>query len=193
MDLAGIIRSSNLFDLIFFLGLFAAFVLGFIQGVIRRLLGIASMLFAFLVAANLRDALGAFLASNWTQFPREYSYMVGFGTLFVAFMVTFSIAIQGFYKKTPLWSRAPVVDEIVGGLLGIVQALLLVGIGIIIIDSFAFRTTAPFQGELGFLRTVADAVDGSQAHGLFRDVLIPGLLLIFGGLLPADIVRAYRG
>ncbi|HEX8940336.1 MAG TPA: CvpA family protein [Candidatus Limnocylindrales bacterium] len=192
MDLAGVIRSSTLFDLIFFLGLFAAFVLGYIQGVIRRLLGIASMVFAFLVAANLRDPLGAFLAANWTQFPREYSYLIGFGTLFVAFTVTFSIAIQGFYKRTPISARAPVIDEILGGLLGILQGLLLVAIGIMILDSFPFRTTAPFSGELGIVRSLADAVDGSAVHGLFHDVLIPGFLLLFGGLIPADVVRFYR-
>ncbi len=191
MNLADIIRSSNVFDLLVVLGIVAAFILGFVQGVIRRLLGILSMLFAFLVAANLRDPLGAFLASNWT-FPRDYSYMIGFGTLFVAFTVTFSIAIQGFYRRTPLWSRAPIVDEIVGGLLGVLEALMLVGFGIVILDSFSWSTVAPFAGELGFLRTLADAVDGSQVHGFFRDVLIPGFVLLFGGLIPGDLAQAFR-
>ena len=47
----------------------AMFVLGFIQGTIRRLLGLASMLFSFLFAANLRDPLGDYLAQNWNAVP----------------------------------------------------------------------------------------------------------------------------
>jgi len=41
VDIVGFITSQNLFDLLFILLLFAAFVLGFVQGTIRRLLGIA--------------------------------------------------------------------------------------------------------------------------------------------------------
>src|SRR5215216_5419219 len=59
------------------------FVLGFIQGTIRRLLGLASMLFSFLFAANLRDSLGTFLAANWNQFSDEYAVMIGFESFFV--------------------------------------------------------------------------------------------------------------
>jgi uncharacterized membrane protein required for colicin V production len=42
------------------------FVLGFIQGTIRRVLGLASMLFSFLFAANLREPLGGYLAQTGT-------------------------------------------------------------------------------------------------------------------------------
>lgn len=48
------------------------FVLGYAQGIIRRLLGIATILFSFLLAANLREPLGGFLAQYWTQWPKEY-------------------------------------------------------------------------------------------------------------------------
>ena len=43
-------------DLLIVLFLFGFFVLGFAQGTIWRLLGIASMLFSFLLAANLARA-----------------------------------------------------------------------------------------------------------------------------------------
>ena len=51
------------------------FVLGFAQGTIRRLLGIGSILFSWFLAANLAKPLSEFLGANWTQFPKEYSYM----------------------------------------------------------------------------------------------------------------------
>jgi uncharacterized membrane protein required for colicin V production len=47
------IVNFNRFDLLFLLFLFGMFVLGFMQGTIRRLLGLGAMLFSFLFAANL--------------------------------------------------------------------------------------------------------------------------------------------
>ena len=88
------------------------FVLGFFQGTIRRLLGLASMLFSFLFAANLRAPLGDFLAANWNQFPDEYAVMLGFGIVFMAATIAFTLVIQGFYKHQPLFEKATFVDEI---------------------------------------------------------------------------------
>ena len=102
------------------------FVLGFIQGTIRRVLGLASMLFSFLFAANLRDPLGGYLAANWNEFPDEYAVMLGFGIVFVAATIAFTIVIQGFYHKQALFQKATFADEMIGGVLGIVQALFLV-------------------------------------------------------------------
>jgi len=73
------VSAADLVIVLYFLGFF---VLGFAQGTIRRLLGIGSILFSFLFAANVAQPLGDFLGTNWTQFPREYSYMIGFATIF---------------------------------------------------------------------------------------------------------------
>ena len=59
MNIGEFITSINRFDLLVVLFLGGMFVLGFVQGTIRRLLGLAAMLFSFLLAANLRDSLGA--------------------------------------------------------------------------------------------------------------------------------------
>ena len=76
--------------LLYFAGFF---VLGFAQGTIRRLLGIGSILFSWFLAANLAQPLSEFLGANWTQFPKEYSYMIGFLTVFVASAIAFALVI----------------------------------------------------------------------------------------------------
>ncbi len=189
MDIVGFITAQRLFDILFVLLLFAAFVLGFIQGTIRRLLGIASILFSFLFAANVRDPLGRFLAANWTQFPAEYSYMLGFLGVFAIGSVAFSLVIQGFYHRTPLLSRATVVDELLGGLLGIVQAGLVVGCLVLILDSFFNAPGRAVAGpnELPFLRSFYAAYSGSTSAELFRTTLIPGFLGLVGWLVPDEI------
>ncbi len=193
MDVAGFITSQNLFDLLVLLVLFGAFVAGFIQGTIRRLLGIASILFSFLVAAQVRDPLGGFLAKNWTQFPREYSYMLGFLIVFVAGSVAFSLIIQGFYKRTPLMSQTTIVDEVLGGILGVLQALIVIGTLTIVLDSFfLLPNILPSNNELKFLRDFWNALNTSGTASVFRNTLIPAFFAAVGAFIPADIRGLYR-
>ena len=58
MDLGDFLGGISTVDLLIFLYFIGFFVLGFAQGTIRRLLGIASILFSFLLAANLAEPLG---------------------------------------------------------------------------------------------------------------------------------------
>jgi len=188
VDIVGSITSQNLFDVLFIVVLLGAFVLGFIQGTIRRLLGIASMLFSFLLAASLRDILGQFFAQNWTQFPRQYSYLVAFLGMFLVFTLAFSLVIQGFYRKTPLLASSTIVDEVLGGLLGIVQAILLVGFIIVILDSyFRLPGIVADPDELPFIRPFFQAYDTSSTASLFRTTLIPAFFALTGFLIPDDI------
>jgi len=192
--IADFIRSIDPFDLLVVLILAALFILGFIQGTVRRLLGIASLLFSFLLAANMRGPLGDFLATNWSQFPEEYSRMVGFGTIFVAASLAFSLVIQAFYTKTPLFPKYTIIDELLGGILGIVQGVVLLGAVIVILDSF-FRIPgiAPQPTELPFLRELFTAYDGSATAELFRSTLIPAFMAVTGPLMPVDIRSIYTG
>jgi uncharacterized membrane protein required for colicin V production len=188
------LNSINKFDLLVVLLCFGMFVLGYVQGTIRRVLGLASMLFSFLFAANLRDSVGSFLAANWNQFPDEYAVMLGFLIMFLAASIAFTIVIQGFYHKQALFKRSTVADEIIGGVLGIVQALFFVGCIIVILDSF-FRipTIAPSEAELPFLRGLYDTMNTSATAELFRERLIPAFIAVFGLLIPDDLQAFYVG
>jgi uncharacterized membrane protein required for colicin V production len=186
------IVNFNRFDLLFLLFLFGMFVLGFMQGTIRRLLGLGSMLFSFLFAANLSGVIGPFLAANWNQFPDQYAIMLGFLIVFVAANVAFSLIIQGFYHRQPLFQKYTFVDEVIGGLLGIVQGGFLVGCVIVILDSYFLIPGAPqSSGELGFLRGIFEFYNTSGTADLFRNQLIPGFFNIFGILIPDEIQYFY--
>ena len=192
MDIQAFLTSLNKFDLLIILAGFGMFVLGFIQGTIRRVLGLAAMLFSFLFAANLRDPLGNYLASEWNQFPDEYAMMLGFGIVFVVATVAFTLIIQGFYHKQALFKKNTVLDEVIGGLLGIVELALFVGCGIVILDSFFTLNIAESSGELQFLRSIWNEMNTSTTAALFRDTLIPGFVAVFGFVLPDFIKVMYR-
>jgi membrane protein required for colicin V production len=184
--------SLDFVDVLLVLYFAGFFVLGFAQGTIRRLLGIGSILFSWFLAANLAQPLSVFLGENWTQFPKEYSYMIGFLTVFVASAIAFALVIQGFYKPQPLFQKARFADEIIGGLLGLLQAALIFGGLLIILDSFfLIPGIEKFPTELPILRTVWEAVDGTQIAAIFRDTLIPAFFAIFGFLVPESIRANY--
>ena len=187
-----VVEGASAIDLLIVVYFVAFFVLGFAQGAIRRLLGIASMLFSFLLAANLARPLGDFLSANWTQFPPEYSYMIGFLTIFVAGVVAFALVIQSYYHPQPLFKRARFADEALGGILGLVQAALLFGIVLVILDSFFAKPgIAQDAQELPFLRDLWNALDGSKFAEPFRTTLIPAFFFVFGFFVPDSIEASY--
>jgi membrane protein required for colicin V production len=194
LNIGDLIVSFNTFDLLVVFVLMAMFILGFIQGTIRRLLGLAAMLFSFLFAANLREPLGDFLASNWTHLPPQYSVMIGFGTVFVAASIAFTIIIQAFYRKAPLFEKYTVVDELLGGLIGIVQGVLIIGAMIVILDSvFEIPGYVDSNNELPFLREIHDAYDNSGTAALMRGTLIPAFFFVFGVFIPDELRQFFRG
>jgi membrane protein required for colicin V production len=188
-EFLGTITTVDLLLVLYFIGFF---VLGFAQGTIRRLLGIASILFSWFLAANLAEPLSGFLGVNWTQFSKEYSYMVGFLTIFVASSIAFALVIQGFYKPQPLFQKARFADEILGGILGLIQAAIILGAILVILDSFFRIPGIPENpNELPFLRSIWTALDETQIAQIFRDTLIPVFFVLTGFLVPDDIEAAY--
>ena len=192
VDIVGAITSIEAIDLLVFFALFGMFILGFMQGIIRRLLGIASILISLLVAVQLRGPLGDFLAQNWTQYPADYNRMIAFGTVFGAGSIAATIAIQLFYRPLPLFARYPVIDEILGGVLGVIQAFLIVGAFFLITDPF-FVAAGPTPGanEFPFVREIHQAFEGSLTASIARDSVAPLILMIFGAAFPSAVKDAF--
>ncbi len=194
MDIAAFLGSIQAIDLLLFLYFAGFFVLGFAQGTIRRLIGLASVLFSFFLAANLAEPLGDFLGANWRQFSPEYSYMVGFGTIFVAAGLAFALVAQGWYKPQPLFEKARFVDELLGGLLGILQAGVILGAIIVILGTFFLVPGIPEDAdELPFLRETWDALSLSAIGQAFMNTLIPAFFAVFGFLVPDSIEALFPG
>jgi uncharacterized membrane protein required for colicin V production len=194
VDLGEFIGGFQTVDLLLVLYFMGFFVLGFAQGAIRRVIGIASILFSFLFAATLSEPLGNFLGANWAQFSRQYSYMIGFGTVFLAAALAFALVVQGFYKPQPLFAKARFLDEIIGGLLGIIQAGLILGAVIVILGSFFLIPGIDRDPEelLG-LREVWTALQDSRIVDFFMATLIPGFFSIFDLFIPDSIQVWFQG
>ena len=193
MDIAGFFAKVDLTDLVVFAYLFGWFVLGFAQGAVRRLVGILTITFSFFLAAQVNVYLGQFLAEHWTQFPKGYSEMVGFGTLFVAGVVAFALIVQGTYKRVAVFAAHPIIDEVLGGVLGLIEGgLLLMFVVIILGQFFILGSGTPDPSELPLLRPAWDAINGSATGHLLHEQLIPSFVVLTSFLLPEAIRSVYR-
>lgn len=193
MNLGEFLGGIGTVDLLIVLYFIGFFVLGFAQGTIRRLVGLGSILFSFLFAANLAEPLGRFLGDNWTQFPRAYAYMLGFGAIFSASALALALVVQSYYKPQQLFKKARFADEILGGALGLLQAAIIFGVVLVILDSF-FRIPGipPDPQELPFLREFWGGLDNTQFAVLFRNTFIPASFVLIGLFVPDNLKAAYQ-
>ena len=192
MNISEFLGTLNVVDVLIILGLFGGFVLGYAQGAIRRVVGIATMTFSFFVAAQLSVPVGSFLAQHWTQFPPEYAAMLGFLMLFIAGVVAFALVVQGTYSKVEIFAQHPVVDEVVGGILGVIQVFLLVMFLTIILDQF-FLSPAyqPNANEIPALANIWAAIDGSRIGQMLHQTAIPNFLGLVQFLVPQGMLAIY--
>ncbi len=179
-------------DLLIFLGLFGMFLLGYVQGIVRRLIGIASMIFGLVFAAQARGPLGDYLAGQWTDQSAEYSKMVAFAAVFVAFVIASTVGIQWFYKTTPLLPRYAFAEEILGGVLGLIQGGILITAMLLILDPFFSLKQPANANEFGLFRTVSEALEPSQVAGFFRDRVVPPTVDILPFFFPDDVRAPFR-
>jgi hypothetical protein len=144
------------------------------------------------VAVQMYTPLGNFLAGYWTQFPHEYSAMIGFLTLFVAAVVAFTLVIQGTYHKTEIFASHPIIDEVTGGILGIVQgAALLMFLTIILDQFFLYSNIGPDAHEIPLLRDAWTAINGSATGAILHGTAIPGFLSLVSFFIPHSILALY--
>ena len=148
--------------------------------------------FSVVVAAQLRGPFGDFLVQNWTSLPPDYSRMIAFGLSFIVLVVAFAIAIQAYYERSKIVPRYPALDPLVGGILGVVEAMVVIGLGILILDSY-FRGAGLSLSPAEFLtlRDLDHAIDISQTAKIFRHDLIPGFLFLLGAFIPEEIRQLF--
>ena len=121
--------------------------------------------------------------------------MVAFSAVFVATAVTLSIGIQITYRPAPLFQRYPVLDEILGGLLGVFEGFIILIAALLILDPYytqpSVRETVGV-GEFTFLRTLHDFLDHSLVADILRHNVIPVILGFVGFLFPQDVRDTFR-
>jgi uncharacterized membrane protein required for colicin V production len=189
VDIGAFFRGLTFFDLFALLVVAGGVVLGFAQGPVRRIVGIAVANFTLLLALNLRAPIGSWLAQYWTQDTLAYCEFVAFGASFAILFVTASLGAQLYVKPVTLLPGRPVANEVLGGVLGAVEAIVVLGAVILIVDSYFRAGIDSSTNELGVLRSFFRFYDDSMAAHVYRDWLIPAFATIFGWFIPESVGR----
>ena len=190
MDLIGAIKSAPLVDLGFLFGLAIFLIIGVLQGPIRRLLDIGVMVVAFLFAANLRDTVGDFLHQNWRQFDLGYNRSLAFAVLFIVLTLLGTAAVQAYYHRIDVSPSHPIIDDIFGGAMGLVEGLFVLVIAVVILGSYMLPDAKP--GDLSQYRSAQDLViNQSHLTHAMRDSVAPVFVHVLSPLLPADVTSLF--
>ncbi|HEX5467135.1 MAG TPA: CvpA family protein [Candidatus Limnocylindrales bacterium] len=187
MDLAETIRSLTVGDLLLVLIFLAAFVVGYLQGLIRQLLGVLIWFISFALALSLREPVGAFLQQYWTQFVPDYTNMLAFALVFLILLVGGNLIAQFTYKHVPVLAGRQFADEFLGAVLSLCLVIVEAACILFILDTFYRHQTASGTNTVAVFTSTFDLFKDSVIAGGLRNGLMPGLLAILGPFVPAGL------
>src|SRR5207244_10792788 len=96
----------------------------------------------------------------------------------------------------PLLYRYPILDGILGGVLGVLEGFIILMAVLIITDPYFFGAglrAGGISGEFAPIRALHDFIDDSAIATVFRDSVIPAVMAVFGWLFPEEVVKTFTG
>lgn len=192
MDIGSFLRSLTPTDLALLLIFAGAFVLGFFQGGTRGLLALLAWLFAFVIGVTVYQPLGDWLSGSWTMYSLPYDRMLAFLIGFIVSLVIGAILIVSFTKRAPLLPRWPLADEVLGGLLFVLLALLITGAIMLALDT-VYPAGVGGREDVPWLTAIAEGLQGSVLAGWIAATIVPLLLAVFSPILPEELKQLAAG
>jgi len=179
-------------DIVLLLVLVGAFIVGFVWGTARSLILLGGGALVFLIAAHARGPLSSFLARQWTNLSPAYSDMVAMLIMYGLGLAILLLIVMFGAKHTGLSARAPDVDRLLGGLVGVGCAVIILG-GIDASLSMFYGhdgTMAP-AGSSDWSASLYLGLVESHIGGAIHRSLLPALGSIAGPLLPIGLKEAF--
>ncbi len=181
-------RSAVLTDFLLFVLFIGALLLGVLRGSVRQLLALGAWLVTFVLAAHARSPVVGWLRDQFPNVSAEHAQMAAF---VVAFLVLFGVAlilIQATGIKVQLTMR-PYVDELLGGALMLLVAVLAVSSVVIALDTY-YAAAVPGEPQIALAKTLYEALQVSGIAHFLREAVNPAILGLLSPLLPADVRAA---
>jgi uncharacterized membrane protein required for colicin V production len=179
--------------------LLVGFIGGFIyggwrSGFIRRVIGIGFLAISFVAAGYLRYPVGAIAKTFFPNIPPDYADLVGYTIAFPAILAGLHIASAFLLRHVAVKGVSREVDAAAGAVLGGVEAVLILSAAVVIVDTY-FGTSSSLGKTFppGYLKELAQAMNGSTTVHLLRDSTVPLVLGILGPLLPKDVHTIFPG
>jgi len=170
-------------------GFIAGFVYGgWRTGFLRRLLGIIFIVIAAVAGAYFRYPVGAIASALFKDIPPDYANLVGYAIAFPAILAGLHIAEAKLLGRVAVQGLTRGLDSALGALLGFVEAVLILSVAVIVVDTyFGTKSTLPPGIPPGLLQEFTKAFNASETVKLLQGTTVPVLLAILAPLLPKDL------
>ncbi len=176
-------------DIILVLIIAAAFLVGFLWGIIRSLLMLAGWFVVFVLAAILSVPVGDYLTGQWTSYGPEWNHMAAFAILYIGLLIVAMILCWIGIKGAQGLSKYRLLDDIVSGsVMAVVAILGIAGVMVVLASAYTGPAGASILGP-DWTRQLYQNLLDSQIGAALDRTLIPFLGSILGPLLPSHISR----
>jgi hypothetical protein len=181
-------------DIVLLLLLVGAFIVGFVWGTARTLIFLGGGAVVFLIAAHARPHLSGFLARQWTNLSPVYSDMIAMLVLYALGLAALTLLVWFGARNTGLSSRAPDIDRLLGGLVGVSCAVMVVaGLDVTFALFYGHQPTLGRAGGTDWSSALYQGIVESHIGGAIHRSLVPAAGSIAGPLLPVGFREAFGG
>ncbi|MBX3029228.1 MAG: CvpA family protein [Chloroflexi bacterium] len=176
-------------DIVLVLIIAAAFLVGFLWGIIRSLLMVAGWFVVFVIAAILSVPVGDYLTSQWTSYGPEWNHMAAFAILYVGLLILSMILCWMGVKGAQGLSKYPLLDDVASGtFMALVAVLGITGVIVVLASAYAGAGGMSLLGP-DWTRQLYQNLLDSQIGSTLQRTIIPLLGTVLGPLLPTHISR----
>ena len=138
-----------------------------------------------MLGAYLRTPIGALLHGIFPTVPEPYLEMVGYSIAVTVLTFAAHIVTGPFLSKVAVNGVSKEADRALGAVLGGVEAILILSIAIVILDTY-FGPNGRLGGDpgLGIFKQLAVALDDSTTADILRQTTVPFVLAVLGSAAP---------
>lgn len=184
MNLGGL----NLIDLLL-MGLFvAAMAIGYIQGLLRQVIGLAVLYVAAILGAQYFPTVSDWLVIVFRlTAPTRFVNAAAFFLIVIVVALLLNVLAFDAYRATKL-HLFPLVDHFGGSLLGLAMVIIAITLILPVVN---FAMVAPWTGSDSIRLMIRDSVHTARLVPFF-DALKPALLSTLGPWLPAGMPAIFE-
>jgi uncharacterized membrane protein required for colicin V production len=179
-------------DIVLLLVLVGSFLVGFVWGTARSLMFLGGGAAVFLIAAHARPPLSGFLSREWTNFAPAYNDMLAMLVLYVLGLLAIAAIVGVGARNTGLSTRAPDLDRLIGGMVGVAAGVMVVaGLDAILGLFYGYDANLTRTGGAAWSATLHEGLLRSEIGAAIHRSLLPALGALSRPLLPFGFAEAF--
>ncbi len=182
-----LLAGYNWFDGLLVVALIAGMVIGYAQGLVRQLIGLAALYIGAILGAQYYTVISRFIHWPFPDAPDRFANSLGFFFILIVVTSVVSWLILDTYKNTKL-NLVPLVDTLGGSLLGLVTAVIVIEL---VVPVIIFGTLEPWPWAEPTRYLIANGLTTSKLLDAFER-LKPTLLNVLGPWMPNGIPSIFN-